>query len=247
MFSCLTRRPKRAARTRESQRGFTLIELSIVLVLIGLIVGGVLKGQQLIASTRLKMTVAQVDATKAAVNTFQDKYISLPGDLVNTSLINATLLPGDGNGTVGLLLASPWGVTPGNNAAGNPEFGYFWMHLSASQLLGGVTDLATPPTGIQGVLSAKVSGGAFEVVYGTFGGISGHYLRLQAGTAAVPTMDILSPTGAAEIDRKYDDGVANTGAIQSNSYTGAGVTCTNANGVYAVSTAITCTMAFLLF
>ena len=61
-------------------KGFTLIELSIVLVIIGLIVGGVLVGQDLIKAAEIRATVSQVEGYNSAVNTFRLKYNGLPGD-----------------------------------------------------------------------------------------------------------------------------------------------------------------------
>ena len=61
-------------------RGFTLIELAIVLVVIGLLLGGILKGQELIESARARNLISQMDSIKAAFFTFQDKYRALPGD-----------------------------------------------------------------------------------------------------------------------------------------------------------------------
>src|SRR5438477_2747635 len=69
---------------RPSQQGFTLIELSIVLVIIGLIVGGILVGQDLIKAAEIRATVGQVEKYNSAVNTFRSKYNGIPGDIPPT-------------------------------------------------------------------------------------------------------------------------------------------------------------------
>ena len=69
--------------SRAGQSGFTLIELSIVLVIIGLLVGGVLEGQDLIKAAQIRSTISQFEQFDAAVNTFRTKYNNLPGDVVN--------------------------------------------------------------------------------------------------------------------------------------------------------------------
>src|SRR6476620_3558482 len=61
-------------------RGFTLIEIAIVLVIIGLLLGGVLKGQELITGARVRNLISQQDGIKAAFFGFQDRYRALPGD-----------------------------------------------------------------------------------------------------------------------------------------------------------------------
>jgi prepilin-type N-terminal cleavage/methylation domain-containing protein len=66
-------------------RGFTLIELSIVLVIIGLIIGGIMVGRDLIRAAQLKRTIREVEMLNTAVNTFQVKYNCLPGDCVNAT------------------------------------------------------------------------------------------------------------------------------------------------------------------
>src|SRR5262249_49069165 len=75
-----TNMSKLAVRTSAAQKGFTLIEMSIVLVIIGLIIGGILKGQEIVESSRQKNFITQLDSTRAAVNTFVDRYRALPGD-----------------------------------------------------------------------------------------------------------------------------------------------------------------------
>ena len=66
---------------KKHRRGFTLIELSIVLVIIGLIVGGIVVGRELIKVAELRAILAQKDKFTAAVNTFKIKYNALPGDM----------------------------------------------------------------------------------------------------------------------------------------------------------------------
>ena len=66
---------------RRTNSGFTLIELSIVLVIIGLIVGGVLVGQELIRAAGIRATISQVEQYQTAANTFFDKFGALPGDI----------------------------------------------------------------------------------------------------------------------------------------------------------------------
>src|SRR5580658_3705227 len=72
----------------KSEAGFTLIELSIVLVIIGLIVGGILTGQDLIKAAEQRATLAQIEKYNTAVNTFRNKFGGIPGDLPEGSAVN---------------------------------------------------------------------------------------------------------------------------------------------------------------
>ena len=68
---------------RHSEQGFTLVELAIVMVIIGLLIGGILKGQELISNAKISSTIAQLKGLDAAMNTFQDKYNAIAGDMNN--------------------------------------------------------------------------------------------------------------------------------------------------------------------
>src|SRR6201999_1632157 len=92
---------------RTSEQGFTLIELSIVLVIIGLIVGGVLVGQDLIRAAAVRAQISQIEKYQTAVNTFRGKYGGLPGDLSASSAAQFGFVSrggstgqGDGNGVI---------------------------------------------------------------------------------------------------------------------------------------------------
>lgn len=88
----------------KKQKGFTLIEIAIVLVIIGLLVGGVLQGQELIENSRVKQAVKDMNGTAAAIFTYQDRYGRLPGDDGNAVALAArgtnwaSVSAGDANG-----------------------------------------------------------------------------------------------------------------------------------------------------
>src|SRR5215510_8729844 len=82
---------------RPVSKGFTLIEIAIVLVIIGLLLGGVLKGQELITGARVRNLISQQDGIKAAFFGFQDRYRALPGDYA-AAQTNITGVSGNGNG-----------------------------------------------------------------------------------------------------------------------------------------------------
>jgi len=70
-------------RIVNKQKGFTLVELAIVLVIVGLLIGGILKGQQMLQNSRITATVAELNGFEAATTNFRDAYGELPGDLLN--------------------------------------------------------------------------------------------------------------------------------------------------------------------
>lgn len=85
---------------KKRQEGFTLVEIAIVMVIIGLLIGGVLKGQQMIKSAKVKRVAKMADEIRAAVNTFYDKYGMLPGDENSTTIPTGDTGNGDGLGTI---------------------------------------------------------------------------------------------------------------------------------------------------
>jgi prepilin-type N-terminal cleavage/methylation domain-containing protein len=210
------------------QAGFTLIELSIVLVIIGLIVGGVLVGQDLIKAAEIRATVGQVEKYNAAVNTFRTKYNGIPGDLVYAQASAFGLvLPaagltsgggtglGDGNGLI-------QDTSSGNSPIGEPLI--FWQHLSSASLIDGslgtnivaaATVGATAPTPAQYLPTAKLGRGNYWVV----GSDTGTNYYILGGVTAISTTAYtyslaLTPIESYNIDVKLDDGAPNTGIVQ---------------------------------
>ena len=93
-------KPQRLQRFSK-QRGFSLVEMAIVLVIIGLILGGVFKGQSLIDSARVRSMSTEVSGIRAAWYSFQERYRSIPGDFSNAQTqIDSASTQGNGNGRI---------------------------------------------------------------------------------------------------------------------------------------------------
>ena len=91
------------------QSGFTLVELSIVLVIIGLLTGMVTVGQSMIKQAKLRAVISEVQQYKAAIYTFKDKYGQLPGDFtMATNFWGSDTANGNGDGEIHVTSTSGW-------------------------------------------------------------------------------------------------------------------------------------------
>lgn len=189
-------------RSFSRQAGFTLVEIAIVLVIIGLLLGGVLKGQELIDQSKIKRVVNDFNNIGAAFNTYQDRYKAMPGDDPNAATRWPVVIAGAGPATAGngdsiitAALAAVFTGTVGN------EGGLAWQHLRASGLVSG--DMSTA------VLSATPEQTPFNSSYGI--GVSAS----AYGLGIAPTFCASVPAKAAEqLDRQLDDGMPGTGNIR---------------------------------
>lgn len=231
-------------QNRRQEAGFTLVELAIVMIIIGLLIGGILKGQELIANAQLTATVAQIKGIDGALSTFRDKYSTLPGDMrtPNNRLRDCTAAPcndaGNGDGRIDN------GVTLGSAPTITREGVVAFTHMAAADLISGVDINGTLNFG-SAMPEAKIGGGFWigHTANGSGNGVTGmrpgHYLIFNATPAAVSGSSTtgLTSTQAAQVDRKIDDGQADAGDLQS-----AGSGCHSSGTYNEANTASNCSM-----
>jgi prepilin-type N-terminal cleavage/methylation domain-containing protein len=219
--------------------GFTLIEMSIVLVIIGLIVGGILVGQSLIAAAGVRATVTQIEKFNQAANTFREKYGYLPGDIPAGPAAQFGFIArgqyagaGDGNG----VIEANWGNSPASNTGlggATGEETVFWVDLSTAGLIEGgfSTATITARPGSSAIISqylpkAKLGNGNYIYVFsGGWGDNSdtssngvnyfglNNVTSLNGGCACLFSTPGLTVNQAYSIDAKVDDGLPLTGNV----------------------------------
>jgi prepilin-type N-terminal cleavage/methylation domain-containing protein len=91
----------KGTRLRSSEEGFTLVEVAIVMIIIGLLIGGIIKGQAMIKNAKVKRLVADVDGMRAAILTYQDKFGMLPGDENDPNAPTGDTYNNDNDGQMG--------------------------------------------------------------------------------------------------------------------------------------------------
>ena len=221
------------------QKGFTLVEIAIVLVIIGLLLGGILKGQELINGARVRNLADQNSGVQAAYYGFIDRYRQVPGDMTTATAIpaiGATIFNGgDGDGGVDNSLVEAGGV---------------WEQLARSNFLSGGFTLPTA------AITAEI--GAGTTIYGNtspinaynapiiltrndgYTGAGGVRLNLHLG-ANVPV------SIARELDIKLDDGLPNTGVLRLTTpetvASGAVIWAVNKASIFAACSDVAATVA----
>ena len=168
--------------------GFTLVELAIVLVIIGLILGAVLKGQELIKNAKVKRAISQIKEIEAAVYTYYDKYGALPGDDPNAGTRWSSTSSGNGNGN----------IDGGYCNTSGEESCLVWQHLRLADIINGDASGNGPA-----YLPRSPFGGPVDVFSSTYNNKTSLYIALRRVPGEF----------AAWIDRQIDDGKPNTGSV----------------------------------
>ena len=219
------------------QHGFTLVEIAIVLVIIGLLLGGILKGQELITSARVRNLITQIDGVKTAFYGFQDRYRALPGDFSQAD----TQIPGetagntavDGNGNA-IVEGPNTPATAVNGAVNSKEATLVWDHLSHSGFINGTYSYAstisssTTPTNPWGAYVDL----EYDLLYDSLAPATSTARHNYKTGNQIP-VDIL-----AEVDRKIDDGNALTGTVRFSTYTSPNTAAPVAANCYNTTTGV---------
>jgi len=205
---------------KHNQSGFTLIEIAIVLVIIGLLLGGVLKGQELINSAKVKNLANDFKNIPVFIYGYQDKYKALPGDQTQAKLDEqfppAATSSACAPAAAGLC-ATGNGVIDGawNATAITSESFVFWQHVRLAGLAPGATSTAATD-----YLPTNASGGTIGIQSGTTDTTKTPIKDLSATPVAIRGSYVICSKGilgkfAKQLDTQMDDGNTATGSMMS--------------------------------
>lgn len=187
---------------KKQQQGFTLIELAIVLVIIGLLLGGVLKGQDLITGAKAKNMIADFKNAQIFIYAYQDRYRALPGDDagVVAHVQGATLATTPANSQGNGRIEGQWDSTTVSD-----ESALFWQHVRLAGLASGPTATGNvdffPKNAEAGRIGVQSAGAGFDEITG------------MTGTYAVCSANV-SGKIAKQIDISLDDGETSAGTVR---------------------------------
>jgi prepilin-type N-terminal cleavage/methylation domain-containing protein len=224
---------------RGKEAGFSLIELAIVLVILGLLVGGIMTGQSLIRAAELRSVTADLQRYQASLFTFRDKYFALPGDMINATAFwgaahptpatcrttsSTTTATCDGNGDGSIFTMDGWTTMS--------EMFHAWKHLSNAGLIEGSYTGVSGSGGIrhaipgQNAPKGRLNNGCFNFmpsnayITGDVNVFDGNYANAITYGGASANIECLAPMIAPSeswaIDVKLDDGKPAYGVVRNH-------------------------------
>lgn len=228
--------------------GFTLVELSIVIVIIGLIAAGVVAGQSLIKNSKLRSVLTTIDKYKAATLAFKLQYNGLPGDLINAQNYWSTTYSGDGDGLIEVVPVT----------SGGSESLRFWQQLALAGLIeGSYSGLLQSQNWVAGYNNPQIF--TKDSMLGIDNSTPDPFSRIQLGARPTCTVygggdvqrvnngSTISPIDVYSLDTKADDGLYDKGKIISMEGYCSGATSCISGGVYNLTNnSIHCRVTFLV-
>jgi prepilin-type N-terminal cleavage/methylation domain-containing protein len=185
---------------KTKQAGFTLVEIAIVLVIIGLLLGGILKGQEMIIQAKVKNSIQDFSGVSAAYYGYQDRYRATPGDD-----LSADRWAGATKGNGDRVLTGKYNTaTPGDESA------LWWDHLRRSGFVTGGSGVTQPSNAFNGILGVETGDGpAVGTAPGPVLGAAG-----VGFTNLILCSSMLPDKVAIALDVQMDDGNPGSGAVR---------------------------------
>ena len=189
-------------KSRQRQTGFTLVEIAIVLVIIGLLLGGILKGQELINSAKVKNLANDFRTIPTYIYGYQDKFRALPGDdsAANTHVSGATTATTPASKQGNGVIDGNW-----NSTTATDESYLFWQQVRLANLAAGPTDPADPT-----YIPTNAVGGKLGISSATSTQLQ---ISGMTGTYQICSTGILGKF-AKQLDIQMDDGNTATGSMR---------------------------------
>lgn len=179
------------------QAGFSLIEIAIVLVIIGLLLGGVMKGQTMVQNAKIKRIATDTQAVQSAIHAYTDTYWQLPGD--DNGAIARFGLGANGQGLGDGVIVGAF-----NSAVASVETQLAWNHLRCANLIKGLCDLTASPISD---LPRNPVGGITGIAHGS--------TTAELGlTTKMVCMQTVPSLYAEAYDILQDDGIGDTGDVR---------------------------------
>jgi len=198
------------SRPKARMIGFTLVEIALVLVIVGLLLGGILKGQEMVVQARIKNAMADFSGIAAAYAGYQDRYRAIPGDDANAAARWSGATAGNGSGTITGLY---------NSGTPSDESRLWWDHLRRAGFIAG-NGSQQPTNAFTGMLGVQTGDGGNGTVLGGFS-------SLIVCSANIPDQVAIA------IDTSMDDGLMVGGTVRGQLQSTPNPNASSASGSYA--------------